>query len=43
MFTYVCLGTNNLERAGRFYDAALGALGISRCDTSRSRRSSSAE
>ena len=35
MFTYVCLGTDDLERAARFYDAALGALGHARCDTSR--------
>lgn len=34
MFTYVCLGTNDLERAAAFYDAVLGALGLSRCDTS---------
>jgi catechol 2,3-dioxygenase-like lactoylglutathione lyase family enzyme len=34
MFTYVCLGMNNLEQAGRFYDAVLGALGHTRCDTS---------
>jgi catechol 2,3-dioxygenase-like lactoylglutathione lyase family enzyme len=34
MFTYVCLGTNDLECAIRFYDAALGALGLERCDTS---------
>ena len=34
MFTYVCLGTNNLPRAAAFYDAVLGALGLSRCDTS---------
>lgn len=34
MFTYICLGTDNIERAARFYDAALGALGIGRCDTS---------
>ncbi len=32
MFTYVCLGTKNLERAARFYDATLGALGHQRCD-----------
>jgi catechol 2,3-dioxygenase-like lactoylglutathione lyase family enzyme len=32
MFTYVCLGTNNLQRAAAFYDAALGALGLQRCD-----------
>lgn len=31
MFTYVCLGTNDLEWAARFYDAALGALGLERC------------
>ena len=34
MFTYVSLGTNDLARAARFYDAALGALGLSRCSTS---------
>lgn len=33
MLTYVCLGTNDLERAKRFYDAALGALGMQRCVT----------
>lgn len=33
MFTYVCLGTNQLARAVPFYDALLGALGLSRCDT----------
>jgi catechol 2,3-dioxygenase-like lactoylglutathione lyase family enzyme len=32
MFTYFCLGTNNLQRAARFYDAALTPLGIHRCD-----------
>jgi len=31
MMTYVCLGTNDLGRAGRFYDATLGALGYQRC------------
>jgi catechol 2,3-dioxygenase-like lactoylglutathione lyase family enzyme len=31
MFAYVCLGTNDLERATRFYDAALTALGLTRC------------
>jgi len=35
MFTYVCLGTNDLERACRFYDKTLGALGLSRCDVSQ--------
>lgn len=34
MFTYVSLGTNNLESAARFYDAVLGALGHTRCETS---------
>lgn len=33
MFTYVCLGTNDLVRATAFYDAALAALGIDRVDT----------
>lgn len=32
MFTYVCVGSNDLQRAIRFYDAALGALGLDRCD-----------
>jgi catechol 2,3-dioxygenase-like lactoylglutathione lyase family enzyme len=32
MFTYVCLGSNDLHRAAAFYDAALGALGLQRCD-----------
>ena len=34
MFTYVSLGTNDLERAVRFYDATLAPLGLQRCDTS---------
>jgi len=34
VFTYVCLGTNDLERSCRFYDAVLGTLGLSRCDVS---------
>ena len=33
MLTYVYLGTNDLEGAKRFYDAALGALGMRRCVT----------
>jgi catechol 2,3-dioxygenase-like lactoylglutathione lyase family enzyme len=33
MLSYVCLGTNDLEGAKRFYDAALGALGMQRCVT----------
>ncbi len=34
MFTYVCLGSNDLRRSAAFYDAALGALGLKRCDVS---------
>ena len=34
MFTYICLGTNDLERACRLYDAVLGAPGRFRCDVS---------
>lgn len=34
MFAYVCLGTNDLARAAAFYDAALGALDLARCDVS---------
>ena len=33
MFAYVCLGTNDLERAVKFYDAALAPLGFNRCNT----------
>jgi len=33
MFTYVCLGTNDLTRASLFYDATLAALGLQRCIT----------
>jgi catechol 2,3-dioxygenase-like lactoylglutathione lyase family enzyme len=32
MFSYVSLGSNDLPRAVRFYDAVLGALGFARCD-----------
>ena len=32
MFTYVCLGTSDPERAARFYDVVLGALGHRRCE-----------
>lgn len=28
IFTHVTVGTNNLDRAVKFYDAALGALGL---------------
>lgn len=34
MFTYVCLGTADIEHSAKFYDAALGALGLKRCATS---------
>ena len=34
MFTYVSLGSTDLARSARFYDATLGALGLKRCDTS---------
>lgn len=30
IFTHNCVGTNDLERAARFYDAALAPLGIVR-------------
>jgi catechol 2,3-dioxygenase-like lactoylglutathione lyase family enzyme len=30
IFTHNCVGTNDVERAGRFYDAALAPLGINR-------------
>src|SRR6266700_7169507 len=33
MFTYIYLGTSDLERAIRFYDAAMGVLGLRRCIT----------
>jgi catechol 2,3-dioxygenase-like lactoylglutathione lyase family enzyme len=33
MFTYVCLGTNDLARATKFYDATLAPLGLNRCET----------
>jgi catechol 2,3-dioxygenase-like lactoylglutathione lyase family enzyme len=33
VFDYVCLGTNDLERSRRFYDAVMATLGQSRCDT----------
>jgi catechol 2,3-dioxygenase-like lactoylglutathione lyase family enzyme len=33
MLTYAYFGTNDFERAIRFYDAALGALGMKRCIT----------
>ena len=33
MFTYIYLGTNDLQRAIRFYDATMGTLGHQRCIT----------
>lgn len=33
MLSYVYLGTNDLPRATRFYDAVLGAVGMQRCVT----------
>ena len=40
MFAYLCLGSDDLERSAKFYDAALGVLGYARCDTSAERESS---
>lgn len=34
MFTYISLGTDDLQRAIRFYDPVMQALGQQRCDTS---------
>jgi catechol 2,3-dioxygenase-like lactoylglutathione lyase family enzyme len=34
MFNFVCLGTTDLTRAARFYDATIATLGLSRCDIS---------
>jgi catechol 2,3-dioxygenase-like lactoylglutathione lyase family enzyme len=33
MFTYICFGTNDLERSKRFYDATMSTLGLGRCIT----------
>jgi hypothetical protein len=33
VFTYVCLGTNDLPRAVAFHDPVMAALGHQRCDT----------
>ncbi|QIB50621.1 VOC family protein [Pseudomonas sp. OIL-1] len=35
MFTYITLGSSDLERSARFYDQALAPLGISRCGGSQ--------
>lgn len=32
MFSYVCLGTNDLPRAVAFYDAVITPLGHVRCE-----------
>jgi catechol 2,3-dioxygenase-like lactoylglutathione lyase family enzyme len=32
MFNSICLGTRDLARAARFYDATMATLGLSRCD-----------
>jgi catechol 2,3-dioxygenase-like lactoylglutathione lyase family enzyme len=34
MFSYMCLGTSDMARATRFYDAVMAVLGHQRCDTS---------
>jgi catechol 2,3-dioxygenase-like lactoylglutathione lyase family enzyme len=31
MFSFICLGTRDLERASRFYDATMAALGAVQC------------
>jgi catechol 2,3-dioxygenase-like lactoylglutathione lyase family enzyme len=33
MLSYVCFGTNDFERAIRFYEAVLAPLGMPRCVT----------
>jgi catechol 2,3-dioxygenase-like lactoylglutathione lyase family enzyme len=33
MFSYICLGTKDLDKAGLFYDAVFHAIGIKRCNT----------
>jgi catechol 2,3-dioxygenase-like lactoylglutathione lyase family enzyme len=33
MFSYVCIGTNDMARATLFYDAVMAPLGHARCDT----------
>jgi catechol 2,3-dioxygenase-like lactoylglutathione lyase family enzyme len=40
VFAYLCLGSSDLGRSAKFYDAALGVLGYSRCDTSAENGSS---
>ncbi len=36
MFSYISLGSNDLPRAVRFYDATMGSLGYRRCVTEAS-------
>ena len=33
MFTYICLGSSDLQRSVRFYDPVMAALGHARCRT----------
>ncbi|MDP9065436.1 MAG: VOC family protein [Pseudomonadota bacterium] len=33
MFTYICLGSDDLDRSIRFYDPTMGALGLPRVST----------
>ena len=40
MLAYVMVGTNNVKRAAKFYDAALAPLGLVRTGGDRSGRSS---
>jgi catechol 2,3-dioxygenase-like lactoylglutathione lyase family enzyme len=40
LFAYICLGSNDLERSARFYDAVMAVLGYRRCDTSGESESS---
>lgn len=34
MFTYLCVGTNDMARAIAFYDPVMATLGLQRCDVS---------
>ena len=43
MFAYLCVGSNDLERSAKFYDATLGVLGYRRCDPSGESESSWAD
>jgi catechol 2,3-dioxygenase-like lactoylglutathione lyase family enzyme len=35
MLSHVCLGISDAQRAARFYDAVLGAVGLKRCEESQ--------